>query len=96
MSRKYLIERFSYFRKRINYRVKKEDPSKKLHYVGTIEMKKRTGLAHFHAVLSAPGVDAEELGTAWFEAGEGVVAHVQPLDDSKDLAQHVGYALKYA
>jgi len=96
MSRKYLIELFSVFRKRVNYRVKKEDPSKKLHYVGTIEMQKRTGLAHFHAVVSAPGVDAEELGATWFEVGGGVVAHVQPLDDTMDLAQHVGYALKYA
>ncbi len=96
MSRKYLIDCFSRFRKRINYRVKKKDPSQKLHYAGTIEVQKRTGMAHFHAVVSAPGVDSGDLASAWFEVGGGIVVDVQPLDDTKDLAQHVGYALKYA
>jgi hypothetical protein len=95
-SRRFVVELFSRFRKRLNRAVRAKDCRQQLHYVATIEHQRATGQAHLHAVLSAPGLSGDEIAEAWFECGGGAAADAQPLGSADDCARHVGYALKYA
>lgn len=95
-SRKFLVDRFARWRKRINRRVKQHDCRASLTYVAAVEFQKRTQLAHLHAIIDAPGITAEQIGDQWFQCGGGAVCDVQPLGSGDEIAQKVGYSLGYA
>lgn len=93
-SRKFIIDAWSKWRKRIDRRCAKSGG--KFQFVRVVEFQ-RSGMAHIHAVVSAPGLDQEELAAQWFECGGGVVCDVERLDgDASSVARRVGYAVKYA
>ena len=95
LSRKYLQHCWSKWRKRLARRCAKRGAS--LDFFRTIEYQDN-GQAHAHVILSAEGITAGEMASAWFECGGGVVCDVQPFDarDRDEVARRVGYAVKYA
>lgn len=89
-SRKYIVDRWSVFRKRIHRRGV-------FIYVAVPESHK-SGYTHLHVLCSIPErVDEEFLRSAWFAVGGGVVMDVQPLNTSEHTPEQVvGYVIKYA
>ena len=89
-SRKYIIDRWSVFRKRIHRRGE-------FLYVAVPESHK-SGYTHLHVLCSLPDRATEEfIRSAWFAVGGGVVMDVQPLDTSEHTPEQVvGYVIKYA
>lgn len=89
-SRKYIIDRWSVFRKRVHRRGA-------FVYVAVPESHK-SGYTHLHVLCSIPeNVSEEYLRSAWFAVGGGVVMDVQQLDVSEDPPEKVvGYVIKYA
>lgn len=89
-SRRYIVHVWSKWRKRVNRLCDNE-----LQYMATIE-RQRNGMAHLHAVISAPDCQPLSLADAWFQAGGGAVANVEAIRDDRDELACVRYALKYA
>lgn len=89
-SRRYIVHVWSKWRKRVN-RLSEGG----LRYMATIE-RQGNGMAHLHAVISAPGTQPLTLADAWFSAGGGVVANVEYIRDDRDQLACIGYCLKYA
>ena len=89
-SRKYIIDRWSVFRKRIHRRGE-------FFYVAVPESHK-SGYTHLHVLCSLPDRATEEfIRSAWFAVGGGVVMDVQPLNTSEHTPEQVvGYVIKYA
>ena len=89
-SRKYIIDRWSVFRKRVHRRGE-------FLYVAVPESHK-SGYTHLHVLCSLPDRATEEfIRSAWFAVGGGVVMDVQPLDTSEHTPEQVvGYVIKYA
>lgn len=65
----------------------------KFNYLGTIDQEKG-GQAHIHVVMSAPGVDEQEIRSVWFRGGGGIDTYVEKIEDQQRLDQAVGYVLK--
>ena len=94
LSRKYVQQAWSKWRKRLARLCAKTGAA--FRFVRVIEYQ-ASGQAHVHAVLTAEGVAADQMASAWFACGGGVVCDVQPLTgDRDDLARRIGYAVKYA
>lgn len=95
-SRKWIVKAWGDYRKRLNRRTLKAGG--RLAFVSAVESH-GTGFAHMHVVMSAPGLDADELAAQWFAVGGGVMVDVQSVNgsgDSQELARRVGYVVKYA
>lgn len=89
-SRRYIVHVWSKWRKRVNRLCDGQ-----LKYMATIE-RQRNGMAHLHAIVSAPGTQPLTLADAWFRAGGGVVATVEFIRSDGDEQACVRYCLKYA
>lgn len=89
LSRMYIVNRWSRFRKRMHRKGE-------FVYLATPESHK-SGYTHLHVVCSAPkGVSDEDLKSAWFGVGGGIVMDVQHLDKRKETPEQiVGYVMKY-
>ena len=89
-SRKFLLDCFSRFRKRMNRR------GGRFIYVGTLE-EHQSGYFHLHLVCSVD-VPAADMRAAWFECGGGIVMDVEDVAASggNRVARVVGYIMKYA
>lgn len=89
LSRKYIVDGWSRFRKRVHRRGK-------FVYVATPESHK-SGFVHLHVLCSAPaGITDEDLQTSWFDVGGGIVMDIQRFDKKKDPPEKlVGYVIKY-
>lgn len=89
-SRKYIIDRWSVFRKRVHRRGR-------FVYLAVPESHK-SGYTHLHVLCSIPeSVTEENVRSAWFDLGGGVVMDVQHLDTREERPEQVvGYVVKYA
>ena len=89
-SRKYIIDRWSVFRKRVHRRVE--------FLCVAVPESHKSGYTHLHVLCSLPDRATEEfIRSAWFAVGGGVVMDVQPLDTSEHTPEQVvGYVIKYA
>lgn len=92
-SRAYVVSVWSKFRKRLARAAARTGD--RVAFAASIEAQ-RSGMAHIHAVLSVPGVDAEAMAAHWFACGGGVVVDVQAIaGDTREVARRVGYVVKY-
>ena len=85
-SRKYIVDRWSVFRKRIHRRGK-------FVFLGALESHK-SDYAHLHVLCSLPdGLLEEEILTHWFQVGGGIVMDFQDIREEPEKV--VGYVIKY-
>lgn len=106
-SRRYIVHLLSLWRKRLHRSAQRAGHANGIRYVATVEWQRATGLAHIHAVVDLPGIDADSAASAWSTIGGGIVCDVQPVAALRPdagvesgprggTARAIGYVLKYA